>query len=144
MSHSKTAKLGDKVKVHYKGFFDDGMVFDSSNGQDPLAVHLGEGELISGFESGIPGMEKGEKKTIRIAPDEGYGQHMKELVQTIDRKYLSQEIEPQIGMQLQIGEHEEMTVVTITKVTDDAVTLDANHPMAGKTLNFEIELVDIQ
>jgi len=140
---SRTASKGDKVKVHYIGSLDDGTVFDSSRERDPLQFSLGENQLITGFENAVFGMTIGEEKKVRIPPKEAYGDRINDLVKAVDKKYLPKHIEPEVGMQLQVGENEEMTIVTIAEVNDKSVLLDANHPLAGKMLNFQIELVDI-
>ena len=140
---NKICQKGDKVKVHYTGTLADGQVFDSSRSREPLEVNVGEGSLIKGFEEALPGMTEGEKKNIELAAPEAYGDHNPQLVRDVDKKFLPQNMEPQVGMQLQIGENEDMTIVTITEVSDASVKLDANHPLAGKQLNFDIELVEI-
>ncbi len=139
----KVAEKGDQVKVHYKGLLDDGNVFDSSEGREPLDIQLGEGKLIPGFEKAVLGMQVGEKKTIKIEAQDAYGDHVAELVKAVERKYLPPQIVPEVGQQLQLGEGEEMAIVTIVSVTDEEIKLDANHPLAGKRLNFTIELVEI-
>ena len=139
----RIAKHNDKVKVHYTGKLTDGTVFDSSFEREPLLVEIGTGELIVGFEKALVGMTEGEKKEVLLKPQEAYGEHLKDLVKVVDRKYFPKDLVPQEGMQLQLGEHEEMTIVTLTEVTPEHITLDANHPLAGKELNFEIQLVQI-
>ena len=139
----RIAKHTDKVKVHYTGKLTDGTVFDSSFEREPLLVEIGTGELIVGFEKALVGMTEGEKKEVLLKPQEAYGEHLKDLVKVVDRKYFPKDLVPQEGMQLQLGEHEEMTIVTLTEVTPEHITLDANHPLAGKELNFEIQLVQI-
>lgn len=138
------AKKGDTVKVHYQGTFDDGTVFDASVDREPLQFVIGEGSLIPGFENAIVGMNPGEKKTEKIPADEAYGPHFKELLISVDKKQLPPDLEPQIGQQLQINQEEgKTTIVTISEITEESVTLDANHPLAGKDLTFELELVDV-
>ena len=137
------AKNGDTVKVHYKGTLKDGTVFDSSEGRDPLEFDLGSGQLIPGFESAVDGMAAGETCNININAEEAYGPRREEMVMDVPRSQLPPEMQPEIGMQLQAGQGEEQLVVQITDVQDDTVTLDANHPLAGKDLNFEITLVEI-
>jgi peptidylprolyl isomerase len=139
----REAKNSDKVKVHYTGKLTDGTVFDSSLEREPLMFQIGNGDLILGFEKALLGMKVGDKKDVLLQPNEAYGDHLKDLVKIVDRKYFPKDLEPQVGMQLQLGEKEEMTIVTLTSVTDEHITLDANHPLAGKSLNFEIELVEI-
>ena len=143
---AQTAKAQDTVFVHYTGTFDDGTVFDSShkNGE-PISFKLGEGRVIKGFDLGVTGMQVGEKKKIKIAPEEAYGTHRPELVQNIPRDKLPKDQEPQVGMMIGIRAPDGMQFpAIITKVTASEVTLDLNHPMAGKTLNFELELVKIE
>ncbi len=138
------AKKGDTVKVHYTGKFNDGTVFDSSRGREPLEFQLGESQVIPGFENAVMGMETGEIKTENVAAEQGYGKHRKELVATVERHLIPEHIEPKVGQRLQVPHTDGGTmVVTVTEVSDDAVTLDGNHPLAGKKLNFEIELVEI-
>jgi len=138
----RTAKINDKIKVHYTGKLTDGTIFDSSFEREPLLIAVGAGDLIAGFENALIGMAEGETRIIDLHPDEAYGQHLKDLVKEVDRKYFPKDLVPQEGMQLQLGEKDEMTLVTLSKVTEDHITLDANHPLAGKTLNFEIQLVE--
>ena len=138
------AKKGDIVKVHYKGTFEDGTVFDSSADREPMQFVIGEGMLIPGFENAIEGMAPGEKKTEKIPADDAYGPHFKELVIDIDRKQIPPDLNPVVGQQLQIDQEEgKTTVVLITEITDEKVVLDANHPLAGKDLTFELELVEV-
>ncbi len=138
------AKQGDTVKVHYTGKLQNGEIFDSSIGSDPLEFTIGNKELIEGFESGVLGMEIGVKKTITIPPEEAYGSRNEELVADVDRAKLPDHINAEIGQALQITQPNGKTInVVMTEVTDDTVKLDANHPLAGKTLTFEIELVEI-
>jgi peptidylprolyl isomerase len=138
------AKKGDTVKVHYTGKLQDGEIFDSSIGTNPLEFTIGNKELIDGFESGVMGMKIGSKKTITIPPEEAYGSRNEELVADVDRSKLPDHITAEIGQALQITQPNGKTInVIMTGVTDDTVTLDANHPLAGKTLTFEIELVEI-
>lgn len=137
------AKLGDRVKVHYRGSLKDGTEFDSSFDGDPLEFTLGEGMVIPGFENAIIGMTDGETKTVSIPPDEGYGPYSDELIAVVQRSILPADLEPVVGMQLEAkGEDGTVTVVTITEVADDTVTLDANHELAGEELVFEIQLVE--
>lgn len=138
------AKSGDTVKVHYTGKLQDGEIFDSSVGANPLEFTIGSGELIEGFESGVLGMEVGARKTIEIPPENAYGNHSEELVAEVERAKLPDHIAAEVGQALQITQPNGKTInVLMTGVTDDKVTLDANHPLAGKKLTFEIELVDI-
>jgi peptidylprolyl isomerase len=138
------AKAGDKVKVHYTGKLEDGTVFDSSKDREPLEFNLGGGNVIPGFENGILGMEVGESKTLTIAPDQAYGQPNPDLVATVERKQFPDNIKPEVGLQLQMSQPNGQPLnVTITNIKGDSITLDANHPLAGKTLVFDIELVAV-
>ncbi len=138
------AKKGDVVKVHYTGKFEDGTVFDTSIGRDPLEFAVGSRKVIPGFEEAVEGMNPGELKTVSISPEKGYGLHLEELVIEIARDNLPEEVEPVVGQAIQIGEsHDKMLQVTVTEVTDSKVVLDANHPLAGKNLVFEIKLLEI-
>jgi peptidylprolyl isomerase len=138
------AKLGDRVKVHYTGRLIDGQVFDSSQDRAPIEFKIGDKMVIPGFESAVIGMTLGENKTVTIESENAYGPYMTELVTSVDREQFPQHIAPQIGQQLEIKSDEGFeAIVTVTEVTDATVTLDANHPLAGKNLVFEIELVEI-
>ena len=138
------AKDGDKVAVHYTGKLEDGSVFDSSQGRDPLSFTLGEGRLIPGFEQGTLGMAVGDKKTITIPPAEAYGERRDELTLEVERNNFPEDINPQVGQQFEMQQPGGQSVnVTVTKVEGEKVTIDANHPLAGKTLIFEIELVSL-
>ena len=138
------AKDGDTVKVHYKGTLKDGAVFDTSEGRDPLEFKLGEGQLIPGFENAVRGLNVGDKTTAEIAPDQGYGQHRDDMVEQVPKAEFPEHIKPEVGQMLRVSQPDgENLVVTITEITDDTVTVDANHPLAGKDLVFDIELVSI-
>lgn len=140
-----TAKQGDTVKVHYTGKLEDGTVFDSSSDRDPLEFTIGTGMIIPGFEQAVLGMSPGESKTEVIAPDMAYGPYLQEMVVVVDRAQIPEEIEPEVGQQLHI-QHDstgQLIPVVITEVSGSAVTLDANHPLAGEDLTFDIELVGI-
>ncbi len=140
----KIAQEGDKVKLHYTGKLQDGTIFDSSINNKPLEVYVGRGELITGFENAIIGMKEGDIKSITISPQEGYGMHDPRLIKDVERKYLPKNINPKIGMQFQLGEQENTTIVTIIDVTSSHIKLDANHPLAGITLLFDIEIIKIE
>lgn len=138
------AKHGDLVKVRYIGSFDDGTTFDSSDGRDPLQFVIGEGMLIPAFEQAIVGMLPGDSKEVHIPAGDAYGPYMDELILEVDRGQIPQYISPEEGMQLQITQDDgSSTVVKVVKLTEEKIFLDANHPLAGKDLNFDIELVDI-
>ncbi|MBW4691690.1 MAG: peptidylprolyl isomerase [Lyngbya sp. HA4199-MV5] len=138
------AKAGDTVKVHYIGKLDDGTVFDSSENREPLEFTLGSGGIIPGFERAVLGMSLGESKTEVIPTDDAYGPHLDEMVVVVDRQQMPPEIEPQVGQQLQLQQQDgQILPVVITDVSGASVTLDANHPLAGEELTFDIELVEI-
>lgn len=138
------AKQGDTVKVHYTGRVNDS-VFDSSRDGDPLEFTIGDAEIIPGFEEAVKGMEPGDTKTVDVDPDDAYGPHQDELVLTIDRGELPDEAEPETGQFLELRQQDGSVVpAKITSVTLSEVTVDANHPLAGKELSFDIELVDIE
>lgn len=138
------AKSGDTVQVHYTGTLTDGTVFDSSVDRDPLEFKLGEGRVIPGFEMGVMGMEQGAKKTVEIPPENAYGSHQPELMLKVGRDQFPPDVTPEVGMQLQIQHgNGQMSNVTIAEVMDTEVVLDANHPLAGETLIFELELMAI-
>ncbi|MFC1910756.1 peptidylprolyl isomerase [Chloroflexota bacterium] len=136
-------KNGDTVKVHYTGKLDDGTVFDCSVEREPLEFTLGEGKMIPGFEKAVDGMEIGETRAVTIAAKEAYGPHRPEMVLEIDRGQLPKEMTPEVGQLLKMRDPNGRTaVVTITGIGEEKVTLDANHPLAGKDLIFEINLVE--
>lgn len=139
------AKKGDTAQVHYTGRLEDGQVFDSSEGGEPLEFEVGAGNVIAGFDEGVRGMTTGDKKRIEIEADDAYGQRIEALVQQIAREGLNLGREPEVGMQLglQLPDGNEIPV-TITEVTADSITLDANHPLAGRKLIFDIELVNLK
>lgn len=138
------AESDSTVKVHYTGKLSDGEVFDSSVDREPLEFSLGQKQVIPGFENAVLGMEQGEKKTITIPSGEAYGPHRSDLVVDVQKNQVPPDITPEPGLQLQLRQQDGTIInVTVTGVTDTSVTLDANHPLAGKDLTFEIELVDI-
>lgn len=138
------AKNGDHVEVHYTGKFNDGIVFDSSADSAPLSFTLGEGKIIEGFEDAIRGMKTGEKKTVMIPPDKGYGPRNDEMIIDVPLNQLPKDLDPQEGQQLQLtNQDNQPIVVVITKVTEESITLDGNPPLAGKDLTFDLELVNI-
>jgi len=138
------AKPGDTLHLHYKGTLDDGSVFDSSEGREPLSFELGTGQIIPGLEAGVTGMEVGEKRTVRVEAADAYGEHMPERMQAVDRKDVPDHIPTDPGTQLQVQTQDGQAMnVTIAEVTDEQLILDANHPLAGKALTFDVELVEI-
>ena len=138
------ANDGDTVKIHYTGRLEDGTVFDTSEDREPLQFTLGEGKVIPGFENAVRGMEEGESKTTTIPSDDAYGDRRDDLVLSVPLEQLPEDLDPQKGqhLQMQAGNGETFQVV-VTEVADDSVEVDANHPLAGEDLTFDIELVDI-
>lgn len=142
MAHPRS---GDRVKVHYTGRFADGRVFDSSRGREPLELIVGEGQVIPGFENAVTRLQQGEEATVTIPAEEAYGQRREELMISVDRAQFPPHIEPSVGQRLQVRQDDgEVAVLTVTDVSAGEVTLDANHPLAGEDLTFELELVDIE
>jgi peptidylprolyl isomerase len=138
------AKSGDVVTIHYTGTLDDGTQFDSSSGGEPLQFVLGSNQVIQGFSKAIEGMAVGDSKTVNIPVDEAYGPRKEQMVQDVPKTVLPEDLEPKEGMALQARNQEGQTVnLVVTAVGDDTITVDGNHPLAGKALNFDIELVDI-
>jgi peptidylprolyl isomerase len=135
---------GQKVKIHYTGTLDDGKQFDSSTGRDPLEFEMGAGMVIPGFESGVANMEVGEKKTVNIPAAEAYGEKRDEMVMEFEHANLPEGLEPAVGMGLQMqGPQGQAIPVQITAVAEESVTIDANHPLAGQDLTFELELIEV-
>jgi peptidylprolyl isomerase len=139
----QSAKSGDTVRVHYTGKLDDGSVFDSSEGRDPLEFQLGGGQVIPGFEQAVEGMSPGDERSVTIAADEAYGPRRDELVLVMPRAELPAEMQPEVGQQLQLSQEGQSFIVTVADVNDAEIVLDANHPLAGEELTFELQLVDI-
>ena len=138
------AKSGDTVQIHYTGTLDDGSTFDSSAGREPLQFTLGSGQVIKGFDDGVTGMAVGEKKTIHIPCEDAYGPINPAMMQDVPREQIPDEIPLELGMMLQMqGQAGDVIPVTVANFTDDTVTLDANHMLAGKDLTFELELVSV-
>jgi len=138
-------KQGDTIKVDYTGTLEDGKVFDTSEGKQPLEFEVGAGKIIPGFDKAVIGMEKGQEKDISIKPEDAYGQPREELKKEIPRSSLPQGQEPKVGMGLMMNTPQgQQFPARISKVTDDKVTIDLNHPLAGKTLNFKIKIVDVK
>ncbi len=137
-------KSGDKVAIHYTGSLTDGSVFDSSEGREPLEFTVGSGQIIPGLDAALPGMKVGDKKKVTIKPADAYGEHNAEGVIEVPRSELPDEIPLEVGTRLEMRSPDGRAIpVTITKVTDDTVTMDANHMLAGKDLVFDFELVRI-
>ena len=135
---------GNTVRVHYTGTLADQTEFDTSRGREPLEFVMGEGNLIPGFEQALIGREKGDRLTVAIPAAEAYGEHLSDLVMEIPLNEVPEHIKPEIGMALQIGTDNGEMEVTVTDVTENHVVLDANHPLAGRELTFDIEIVDVR
>jgi peptidylprolyl isomerase len=139
------ASKGDTVRVHYTGTLDNGSEFDSSDGRDPLEFTLGEGRVIPGFESAVDGMAVGDSKTVTIPAAEAYGDHDPQLIHRVARDQVPDEIDLQIGLELQAQDQSGNPIrFSVAEFDDSTVTLDANHPLAGKDLTFKLELVDVK
>ncbi len=135
---------GDIVSVHYTGTLSDGTIFDTSVGQDPMTFTLGQGMLIPGFEAAVLGMSAvGDTVKVTIPAADAYGEYNEEMIIVVPRAEVPEHIEPEVGLMVQLVSDEGELEVGITEVTDEAVTLDANHPLAGQDLTFEIEVVKI-
>ena len=138
------AQLGDTVRVHYTGKLEDGTVFDSSEGASPLEFTLGQGQLIPGFEQGVIGMEPGDTRTLNIPADQAYGPHRPEGIIDVNRTELPLNLPLEVGMQLQATQEGGQVVnLTVTEIGDETVKMDGNHPLAGKDLTFDIQLMEI-
>ncbi len=138
------AKQGDTVKVHYTGKLEDGTVFDTSAEREPLQFTIGQGQIIPGFEEAVVGMNEGESKTTQISSDVAYGPHREEMIVEVDRSQFPSNLDPEVGQQLQIRQPDgQAIVVTVTDLSSESATLDANHPLAGRDLTFDIELIQV-
>lgn len=137
-------KSGDTVRVHYTGTLEDGTQFDSSRGSEPLEFAMGRGQLISGFENAVADLAPGESCTVTLAPGDAYGEVNPAMVQDVPRHMMPEGVDLQPGMVLQ-GRADDGRVdnFVVVSLNDDSVTLDGNHPLAGKSLTFDIELVEI-
>ncbi len=137
-------KSGDTVKVHYHGKLTDGTTFDSSEGREPLEFTVGNGDVIKGFDDGVTGMSVGQKKTVHIPADDAYGQKDENRIVEFPKTNFPPDLKPEVGMQLNMTNGSGQVIpVVIHEVGQDTVMLDANHPLAGQDLVFDIELVDI-
>lgn len=138
------AKKGDKVRVHYTGTLTDNTVFDSSREREPLEFTVGAGQMIKGFDQAVEGMKVGESKKVEIASADAYGERSQEAMLEVDKSQLPANMEPQKGMQLEATSQDgRRQILIIEEVKDSTVVLDANHPLAGKDLIFDIELVEV-
>ncbi|MAC79719.1 MAG: peptidylprolyl isomerase [Rhodobacteraceae bacterium] len=141
---TQAAKAGDTLRIHYKGRLDDGTVFDNSEGKDPLEFTAGTGEIIPGLDNAVVGMEVGEQRVVTIAPEDAYGPRDDARVQRIDRAQIPDHIPTAPGTQLSVTTQDGQNVpVVVSDATETHVELDGNHPLAGKTLTFDVTLVEI-
>lgn len=137
-------KKGDTIRIHYKGRLEDGTVFDSTEGGASLEFTVGKGEFLAVLENGVLGMEPGKSKTLYIGAEEGYGLHKKERVFEYDRGKLPEGVQPVVGQQMQMYRADGLPItVTLVGVSESTVTMDCNHPLAGKNLIFDITLEEI-
>ncbi len=138
------AKKGDTVQVHYTGKLEDGTIFDTSYEREPLEFTIGAGELIEGFDNAVEGMEEGEKKTVKIPAEKAYGPYRDDMIIEIGKDKLPEDLNPQVNQQLYMEDAQGQTIiVTVIEVSEEGIKVDANHPLAGKDLTFDIELVRI-
>lgn len=136
-------RRGDNVRVHYTGKLDDGTVFDSSEGREPLGFAVGSGQVIAGFDEAVLGMAVGESKVVRIPVEKAYGTRREELVMQVPIDQVPPDLDPEVGMRLEMGgANGEIMRVVVTDITDAHIVLDANPPLAGKDLTFTLEVVD--
>ena len=137
-------KHGDTMKIHYTGKLEDGTIFDTSAKRDPLQFIIGAGQVVSGFEQAIVGMNPSESKTVKVPADKAYGPHREEMVLVVDRNKIPKNLKLELGQELQIPQEDgQKTIVAVTNISESSVTLDANHPLAGKDLTFDIQLIEI-
>ena len=137
-------KHGDTVKIHYTVKLEDGTIFDTSAKRDPLQFIIGAGQVVSGFEQAIVGMNPSESKTVKVPADKAYGPHREEMVLVVDRNKIPKNLKLELGQELQIPQEDgQKTIVAVTNISESSVTLDANHPLAGKDLTFDIQLIEI-
>jgi len=139
------ANSGDTVAVHYTGTLEDGAVFDSSAGRDPLEFEIGKGQVVPGFEAAVMGMKKGDKKSATIPAEQAYGSARDELIFKLGRDQVPADTDVAVGQTLALRSPDNREFpVAVTEITDEHITLDANHPLSGKTLIFQIEVVSIE
>ncbi len=134
-------KKGSKVRVHYTGKFENDKIFDSSVENEPLEVVIGQSNLIKGFEEGLMGMEEGEKKTINIEPKDAYGEHIEGRVQEVEKTKLPDEVK--VGMVMEAQSESGSVILSIKEIKEDVVVLDTNHPLSGKKLIFDLDVVEV-
>lgn len=141
---AENVKKGDTVRVHYTGKLEDGKEFDSSLKRQPLQFEVGAGSVIKGFEDAVVGLKQGEKKSVTIPPEEAYGSYDENLLVEMPKTSLPEGVTPEVGIRLQIVNQQGQALpVVVTEILDGSIKLDANHPLAGKTLLFDIEVVEI-
>ncbi|MFQ6069463.1 MAG: peptidylprolyl isomerase [Candidatus Aminicenantales bacterium] len=140
----RIVKSGDSVRIHYTGKFEDGSVFDSSKDGEPLQFEVGTGQIIEGLDKAVIGMHLGEKKSVTVNPEQGFGPYNENLLLEMPREKIPEHISPEIEMKLQlVDEKGNALPVVVKEISDDLIKLDANHPLAGKVLVFDIELLEI-
>lgn len=141
---TQAAKAGDTLRIHYTGRLDDGTIFDNSEGREPLEFTAGSGEIIPGLDRGVIGMEIGESREVTVAPGDAYGDRDEARVQLVPREAIPDNIPTDPGTRLSVQTQQGQTVpVVVSKATESHVELDANHPLAGRTLTFDVTLVEI-
>lgn len=140
----EAAKSGDTVRVHYTGKLEDGTVFDSSVDREPLEFTIGSGQVIPGVEQAVAGMTPGEQKSAEIAPEDGYGPRRDDMVAVVPRKELPDDLNPTVGQQLAVKQDDGQAFnVTVTETSEQSITVDANHALAGRSLIFDLQLVEV-
>lgn len=139
----QSARSGDTVRVHYTGKLDDGSVFDTSAGRDPLEFTVGSGQVIPGFDEAVSGMAPGQERSVTIPAAQAYGERREDLVLVVERSQLPPDLAPEVGQQLQLSQEGRAFAVTVADMNPDSITLDANHPLAGENLTFDLHLVGI-
>jgi FKBP-type peptidyl-prolyl cis-trans isomerase 2 len=141
---AEKVKKGDTIRVHYTGKFEDGKEFDSSLNRQPLQFEVGAGRVIKGFEDAVIGLQAGEKKTVTVSAEDAYGSFDENLLIEIPKKNVPEGVNPEVGMRLQlVNQQGQAAHVVVTEILDKTVRLDANHPLAGKTLVFDLEVLEI-
>ncbi len=139
----RVVAVGDQIRVNYVGRFENGSIFDSSEGHEPLEFTVGEEQVIAGFEKAVIGLKTGESRKVEVAPEDGYGVHVPEMVAEVERHNIPDNEKLILGSMLEVGLEDGQTLeVQVVELSDDMVVLDGNHPLAGKDLHFEIELLE--
>lgn len=138
------AKNGSTVTVNYTGRLEDGSVFDETQNKEPLRFVLGKDRLIKGFEQAVVGMSPGESKTVKLPPEDAYGPKRDEMLVSVDRGKIPQDVQPQVGQRVELKQQDGSPIgATVTEVTDSTIVVDANHPLAGHSLTFDISMVEV-